>query len=144
MRPSIPKGAEGEITRVADVLSTTLDQGKGRDMGRILESDLEGTVKFYRFDDGWGFIERDSGGDVFVYKSSLVCSAPYEGERVRFDIAECSSPEHEHEAVNVSRVEAKIRTGDVLEWRWNRGLEIRRSDSARRRWQSSPLFGQRY
>lgn len=86
-------------------------------MSRILESDIEGTIKFYRFDDGWGFIERDGGGDVFVHKSNLVCSAPYEGERVSFDVTECSSPDHEHEAVNVRRAEAEICTGDVLEWK---------------------------
>ena len=49
----------------------------------------EGTVKWFNEKKGFGFIEQDEGGDVFVHYSSI--SAPgfktlAEGERVSFDV----------------------------------------------------------
>jgi cold shock CspA family protein len=86
-------------------------------MPDIIETDVEGVIKFYRSEDGWGFIERDGGPDVFVFKRNLQCTDPYEGESVKFDIARSTSSQHEHEAVNVVRSESELFAGDVLHWK---------------------------
>ena len=49
-----------------------------------------GTVKFFNFDKGFGFIKPDAGGpDVFVHVSALQSSGMdglNEGQRVSFDV----------------------------------------------------------
>ncbi len=50
-----------------------------------------GTVKWFNATKGYGFITRDSGGDVFVHYSAIQ-SKGYrsleEGQRVQFDVVE--------------------------------------------------------
>ena len=50
-----------------------------------------GTVKWFNATKGYGFIERDNGGDVFVHYSAIN-SAGYrsltQGQRVEFTVAE--------------------------------------------------------
>lgn len=50
---------------------------------------MEGTVKWFNADKGYGFIEREGGDDVFVHFSAIQ-SEGYkslnEGQRVQFDI----------------------------------------------------------
>ncbi len=51
----------------------------------------EGTVKWFNASKGFGFIETDEGGDVFVHYSSIQSDGYKtleEGARVRFDIVE--------------------------------------------------------
>ncbi len=51
----------------------------------------EGVVKWFNDKKGFGFIEQDSGGDVFVHHSSISMTGfrtLSEGERVTFEIEE--------------------------------------------------------
>jgi len=50
----------------------------------------QGTVKWFNNDKGFGFIERDSGEDVFVHYSAIQGNgyrALDEGQRVEFTVA---------------------------------------------------------
>jgi len=85
-------------------------------MTEILESCVEGKVKRYNDDDGWGFIEREGEPDVFFHASALVCSPPYKGEKVVFDVIRSTSPKHDREAQAVRRAGVSRTTGDVIEW----------------------------
>jgi CspA family cold shock protein len=49
----------------------------------------EGTVKWFNERKGFGFIEKDEGGDVFVHHSAIQAEGfrtLYEGQRVSFEI----------------------------------------------------------
>jgi cold shock protein len=50
-----------------------------------------GTVKWFNAEKGFGFIERDNGGDVFVHFSAIQgegYKSLDEGQRVQFDLVE--------------------------------------------------------
>jgi CspA family cold shock protein len=50
-----------------------------------------GTVKWFNASKGYGFITRDSGGDVFVHYSAIQTQgyrSLEEGQRVQFDVVE--------------------------------------------------------
>ena len=50
---------------------------------------VEGTVKWFSEKKGYGFIEQEEGGDVFVHYSSIDIpgfKTLSEGERVSFDV----------------------------------------------------------
>jgi CspA family cold shock protein len=50
-----------------------------------------GTVKWFNSTKGFGFITRDSGGDVFVHYSAINSGgyrALEEGQRVEYDVVE--------------------------------------------------------
>lgn len=50
-----------------------------------------GIVKWFDNSKGYGFIQRDGGGDVFVHYSNILgvgFRSLYEGQRVEFDVEE--------------------------------------------------------
>ncbi|MEW5920148.1 MAG: cold-shock protein [Bacillota bacterium] len=52
---------------------------------------MNGKVKWFNADKGYGFIERENGGDVFVHFSALQgegYKTLAEGQSVKFDIVE--------------------------------------------------------
>ncbi|MBN1614698.1 MAG: cold-shock protein [Deltaproteobacteria bacterium] len=52
----------------------------------------EGTVKWFNEKKGFGFIEKDGGGDIFVHYSAIQQNTGFrnlqEGQRVCFDVTE--------------------------------------------------------
>ena len=51
----------------------------------------EGTVKWFNASKGFGFIEQDNGGDVFVHYSAIKTDGFKtldEGARVKFDVVD--------------------------------------------------------
>jgi CspA family cold shock protein len=64
----------------------------------------EGKVKWFNENKGFGFIEKEAGGDVFVHFSSIQgdgFKTLNEGQRVSFDIAEGKKGQ---EATNVRAI----------------------------------------
>ena len=52
---------------------------------------IQGTVKWFNAEKGYGFISRDDGDDVFVHYSEIQSSgfrSLNEGERVEFEITQ--------------------------------------------------------
>lgn len=50
-----------------------------------------GTVKWFNERKGFGFIQRDSGGDIFVHHNAILKSgfrSLAEGDKVRFDVTQ--------------------------------------------------------
>jgi CspA family cold shock protein len=51
----------------------------------------QGTVKWFNGSKGYGFIERDSGGDVFVHYNAIIGDGYRnldEGQRVEFEVVQ--------------------------------------------------------
>jgi CspA family cold shock protein len=64
----------------------------------------EGTVKWFNNKKGWGFIQKQDGGDVFVHYSSIKgdgYKSLAEGDKVRFDVEDAAKGPS---AINVEKV----------------------------------------
>ncbi|MCX7569946.1 cold shock domain-containing protein [Tumebacillus sp. DT12] len=65
---------------------------------------MQGTVKWFNAEKGYGFIEREGGNDVFVHFSAIQADgfkSLEEGQRVEFDIVDgARGPQ----AANVTRL----------------------------------------
>jgi CspA family cold shock protein len=67
---------------------TTFESGGG---DRVVDEREQGTVKWFNGSKGFGFIERDAGGDVFVHYSAIQGEGYRsldEGQRVEFAVVE--------------------------------------------------------
>ena len=65
---------------------------------------MTGKVKWFNAEKGYGFIEREEGGDVFVHFSAIQADGfktLEEGQAVEFDVVECPRGE---QAANVVRL----------------------------------------
>ena len=65
---------------------------------------MTGKVKWYNAEKGYGFIEREDGGDVFVHFSAIQSDGfktLEEGQSVEFDVVEGNRGE---QAANVVRL----------------------------------------
>ena len=65
---------------------------------------MTGKVKWFNAEKGYGFIEREDGGDVFVHFSAIQCDGfktQEEGQAVQFDVVQGNRGE---QAANVVRL----------------------------------------
>ena len=66
---------------------------------------MNGVVKWYNIEKGFGFIVDDNGNDVFVHFSNIKEKGPdkdlHEGEEVSFDVVEADKGPS---AINVSKL----------------------------------------
>ena len=56
-----------------------------------MSDQVEGTVKLFNDDKGYGFIEREGGKDVFVHHTAINGSGRktlYEGQKVSMDVTQ--------------------------------------------------------
>jgi len=64
--------------------------GRSSDRPRMKAKYMQGTVKFFNNEKGYGFISRDGGDDVFVHYSNIDgdgYKSLEEGQAVEFDVA---------------------------------------------------------
>ncbi|ACV63718.1 cold-shock DNA-binding domain protein [Desulfofarcimen acetoxidans DSM 771] len=65
---------------------------------------MEGTVKWFNAEKGFGFIEQEGGGDIFVHFSAIQgdgFKTLDEGQKVKFEVVEGNRGP---QAANVSRI----------------------------------------
>ena len=65
----------------------------------------QGTVKWFNSEKGFGFIQRDAGGDVFVHYSAIQQSAGYksleDNQRVEFTVKQGDRGPQAQEVVKI-------------------------------------------
>ncbi|HID62120.1 MAG TPA: cold-shock protein [Anaerolineae bacterium] len=77
----------------------------GKEVHQLVAERIQGTVKWFSRDKGYGFIQREDGEDVFVHFSAIQAEGfrtLEEGERVEFTVED--SPKGP-QAVNVVRLQ---------------------------------------
>lgn len=52
-----------------------------------MENTLEGTIKWYNEEKGFGFIQNESGADIFVHVTNIVKGPLTDGARVSYTSA---------------------------------------------------------
>lgn len=65
--------------------------GLGKKLIEEVKAVAEGTVKWFSEKKGYGFIEQDEGGDIFVHHSAIDMPGfkiLYEGDRVSFEVGQ--------------------------------------------------------
>jgi CspA family cold shock protein len=65
--------------------------GLGEKLIEEVKAVAEGTVKWFSEKKGYGFIEQDEGGDIFVHHSAIDMPGfkiLYEGDRVSFEVGQ--------------------------------------------------------
>jgi CspA family cold shock protein len=71
---------------------TTLTSSRSSARNSLKDNNMEqGSVKWFNDAKGYGFISRDSGGDVFVHHSAIQSGGfrtLQEGQRVQFDVTQ--------------------------------------------------------
>ncbi len=102
------------IAAVLIVISIIFSLLKGRSSGAKVSSavntepgSLEGTVKWFNKDKGFGFITQNDGGDVFVHYNDINGSGRKvlrEGQQVTMDVVD---GEKGPQAKNVSKLQRK-------------------------------------
>lgn len=81
----------------SSIISEYILHNKGIVIGQIINTKImflevylmQGTVKWFNADKGFGFIEQENGEDVFVHYSALQTQGYktiQEGQKVQFDI----------------------------------------------------------
>jgi len=66
---------------------------------------MDGTVKWFNADKGYGFIEREEGEDVFVHFSAIQTDGFKtldEGQRVEFDVVDGNRGKQAENVVRIS------------------------------------------
>ena len=85
----------------------------------------QGVIKFFQEGKGYGFIERDEGGDLFVHISVVDENVDTltKGQRVSFE--EGASPRTgKLEAKNVTVIEASVERGAAIRMNKPRFIEV--------------------
>jgi CspA family cold shock protein len=92
-RPEKYRTRRGQVRESSSMASGTV-KGKGKEKGDRPEKNYpmaSGTVKWFDYKKGFGFIETDNGNDIFVHYTSIQghgFKTLDKGERVRFEIRE--------------------------------------------------------